>query len=86
MEMTAMFINVAKLKELMEIKFQNNYHEFSRQTGIYASQIYRVINNGSKAGPKFLGRFKKYCLGTGLNFDDYIFWDESLIEQTDSRP
>lgn len=73
-----MYLDKEKVKTLMREKADNNYHEFARQLGVDVAQVYRVLNKGSKAGPKFLGRLMRYCQNNGLDFKYYIFLDEPL--------
>jgi hypothetical protein len=73
-----MFLNKEEVKKLMQEKANGNYHEFARQLNIDVAQLHRVLNTKSKAGPKFLGRFMRYCLENDLDFSLYIFLDEPL--------
>lgn len=80
-----MFLNKAMVKKLMNEKAKGNYHEFARQLDVNVAQLHRVINTSSEAGPKFLGKFKKYCHVKGINFDEYIFLDHPLHVCNGSR-
>jgi hypothetical protein len=73
-----LFLNKEKVRKLMDEKANGNYHEFSRQMGVDVSQLHRVLNTGSKAGPKFLGKLMRYCQDNNLNFKDYIFLEQPL--------
>lgn len=73
-----MFLNKMKVKALMQVKCNGNYHEFARQLNIDVAQVHRVLNTDSNAGPRFLGQFMKYCQQHGEPFNDYIFLDSPL--------
>lgn len=73
-----MYVNKEKVKKLMEKKADGNYRKFARMLNLDVAQLYRVINSDSLAGPKFLGKLKKYCDEHNLDFDEYIFLDEPL--------
>ncbi len=69
-----MFLEKEKVRELMVTKANGNYHEFSRQLGVDVAQLHRVLNTGSNAGPKLLGKLMIYCQENNLDFNDYIFF------------
>ncbi|SFH22183.1 hypothetical protein SAMN05660649_04318 [Desulfotomaculum arcticum] len=73
-----MFLNKEKVKKLMSIHAEGNYHEFARQLEVDVAQLHRVLNTKSVAGPKFLGRFMKFCKKNGLDYNEYIFLDKPL--------
>ena len=79
-----MFVNKAKLRELMIKETANkkhpdgNYNEFARRLRVNVAQLHRTINTDSVAGPVFLGRLKLFRQSRGLNFDDYIFLEQPL--------
>ncbi|CEP67105.1 Uncharacterized [Moorella glycerini] len=73
-----MFLNKIRVKELMQEKANGNYHEFARQLDVDVAQVYRILTKNSKAGPKFLGRFMRFCQDNGLDFRQYIFLEEPL--------
>lgn len=60
-----------------------SYGKFSKDIGVDVSQLHRIINNGSEAGPKFLGKFAMYCEKNKLNFSDFIFFNEVLTGRND---
>ncbi len=72
------YIDKDKLKGLMEERANGGYRKFARMLGLDVAHLYRVLNSNSMAGPKFLGRLKKYCDENGLNFEEYIFLDDPL--------
>lgn len=70
-----MYLDKPKIRELMDKNYNGNYHAFARGLNVDVGRLHRFLNTSSIAGPKFLGKFKKYCSQKGLNFDYYIFLD-----------
>jgi hypothetical protein len=80
-----MYVNKKKLRELMILKTGNlkyingNYHRFAKQLGVDVAQLHRVMNHPAhNAGPKFLSKLVRYCQKEKLDFQEYIFLDQSL--------
>ena len=70
-----MYLNKMKLLELMNTKHGGSYRKFSREIGIEASQLHRVVNSDAKAGTVFLGRLHKYCINQGIVFEEFIYFE-----------
>lgn len=67
-----MEINKDRLWQLLDDAADGNYRKLARLLGVQVSQLHKVLNKNSKAGPVFLGRLRRYCKDTGLNFDEFI--------------
>ncbi|ATO38723.1 UNVERIFIED_ORG: hypothetical protein BDK47_110123 [Anoxybacillus amylolyticus] len=79
-----MYVNKDKVKVLMEERANGRYRKFARMLNLDVAHLYRVLNSKSMAGPKFLGRLKKYCDENGLDFEEYIFLDDPLHAVNDN--
>jgi hypothetical protein len=65
-------INKDRLWQLLDDAADGNYRKLARLLGVQVSQLHKVLNKDSKAGPVFLGRLRQYCKDNGLNFDEFI--------------
>jgi hypothetical protein len=72
------YINIKSFKKLIKAKFKNNLHECARALKVNPSTVWRVVNENSNAGTKFLGNLIEYCNSNDLNFNDYIFLNKPL--------
>lgn len=70
-----MKLNVEKLKELMEKKFDSNYHLFAKALNIDAAHIHRILNDKRGAGVKVISGIMNYCKENNIPFEEYIFFD-----------
>lgn len=68
----AMRVNKDRLFKLMDDMAASNYRELARQLGVGVSQLHRILNKDSKAGPVFLGKLRTFCKEKGLIFDEFI--------------
>lgn len=68
-----MGLRVENLRKLMETNYGNNYNEFSRQTGIDVSLLYRILNGKGNAGIKTLNLLIAFLKKNNLKVTDYIF-------------
>lgn len=74
-----MYLDKTKVVQLMNEKFEGNYNAFSRTLGVNVAHLHRFLNtDGSKAGPKMLGAVAQYCEKEGLEFNNYIFFKQSV--------
>lgn len=67
-----MELNKDRLRALMEQIANGKYREFARMLNIQVSQLHKILNKDSKAGPVFLGRLRHYCLEHNLPFDEFL--------------
>jgi hypothetical protein len=71
-----MEINKDRLWKLLDDVAEGKYRKLARLMDVQVSQLHKVLNKDSKAGPVFLGKLRKFCKDNGLNFDEFVL-DES---------
>ncbi|ANE46288.1 hypothetical protein SY83_08380 [Paenibacillus swuensis] len=67
-----MEINKIRVRKLLDEEAAGNYRELARILDVQVSQLHKLINKDSKAGPVFLGKLRQYCIQKGIPFDDFI--------------
>ena len=67
-----MYLNKMKLKSLMDKEADGNYNKFARMLNVDVSQLHKIINSSSNAGPKFLEKLMAYCQQNNLDFFEYL--------------
>lgn len=67
-----MEINKDRLWQLLDDAADGTYRELARLLGVPVSQLHRVLNGESKAGPVFWGKLRTYCKEHGLEFEEFI--------------
>lgn len=78
-----MEIQIDKLLELIEEKFNNNQTLFAQTIGIERTHLNKVLrNNGKGAGALFCGALIKYCNENNLNYEEYIFLTKNVNKFT----
>lgn len=75
-----MEINKDRLWQLLDDVADGKYRKLARMLDVQVSQLHKVLNRDSKAGPVFLGKLRKYCKENGLNFDEFVL-DEPAQER-----
>lgn len=73
-----MKLNKEMFIKLFDTNFNASYAEASRQLGVAAAQVFRIVNSNGEAGAKFLGKLITYCDTHKLNFRKYIFLPKPL--------
>jgi hypothetical protein len=63
-----MYLDKLKLKHIMETEAEGSYNKFARILGVDVSQLHKILNSESNAGPKFLGKLMVFCENRKLNF------------------
>lgn len=71
-----MEINKDRLWKLLDDVAEGKYRKLARMLDVQVSQLHKVLNRESKAGPVFLGKLRKFCKEHDLNFDEFVL-DES---------
>lgn len=71
-----MEINKDRLWKLLDDAAEGKYRKLARLLGVQVSQLHKVLNKDSKAGPVFLGKLRTFCKENSLNFDEFVL-DES---------
>lgn len=69
-----MELNLDKLKQFIEVKFNGNRSKFASGIGIDRGQLSKILNTGTCAGKDFFTGLYCFCKKEGLNFDDFIFF------------
>ncbi len=67
-----MKINVKALNDFIEANFSGDYKKFAEALKINSVTLWRVLNNKSNAGEKFLTSLMLYCKMNGHEFE-YFF-------------
>lgn len=81
-----MRINIEKVKELIENKFNNNQTLFAQTLGIERTHVNKVLrNNGKGAGALFCGALIKYCNENNIDYEEYIFLDNNVNKFTNEN-
>ena len=68
-----MYIRQEAFINLIETKFNGNYHECARALNINSSTVWRVAKGSSSAGLKMLTKLMQYCNSNNLNYKEFIF-------------
>jgi hypothetical protein len=56
----------------MDREAEGNYNKFARMLNVDVSQLHKIINSNSNAGPKFLEKLINYCQKNNLDFIEYL--------------
>lgn len=72
-----MEINKDRLWKLLDDVAEGKYRKLARLLDVQVSQLHKVLNKESKAGPVFLGKLRKFCNENGLIFDEFILEESS---------
>lgn len=64
--------------KFMKDNYGGVYREFARDLGVEASQLHRILNGDNQAGVVFLGRLHKYCKQKGIDFQEFIFFEQGV--------
>jgi predicted transcriptional regulator len=67
-----MELNKKRLWQLLAEAAKGNFRELSRLLGVQVSQLHKILNTQSKAGPVFLGKLHTYCKENSLPFEEFI--------------
>ena len=67
-----MKLNVENLKKLMQEKYNNNYHEFSRQTGVDVTLLHHILTGKRNAGLKTINTLISFFKKNDLEIKNYI--------------
>ena len=80
-----MNLNIQKAKETLN-KYNISGTDFAARFGIHRSYVYNAMNGNATPGRKFFAAWAKFCRLFGLNFLDYIeFDDEDSDEENTSN-
>lgn len=80
-----MNLNIQKAKETLN-KYNISGTDFAARFGIHRSYVYNAMNGNVTPGRKFFAAWAKFCRLFGLNFLDYIeFDDEDSDEENTSN-
>lgn len=75
-----MNLNIKKAKETL-YKYNITSSDFATRFGIHRSYVYNTLNGVATPGRKFFAAWAKFCRLFGLNFLDFIdFEDDSPAE------
>lgn len=67
-----MELNKDRLWQLLDDVADGKYRQLARILDVQVSQLHKVLNTDSKAGPVFLGQLRKYCKENNLDFDEFV--------------
>lgn len=69
-----MKINIRKLEELIQEKFNGNKTKFAENIGISREYVSKILNDKSENNSaKFCNALILYCENNKLDYKDYIF-------------
>lgn len=70
-----MNLDVKKAKKVLD-NYGITGSEFALRFGIHRSYVYNTMNGTATAGRKFFAAWAKFCKLFGLEFLDFIIFDE----------
>ena len=74
----SMYLNTEKFSNLVEARFGGSYTKCADALNLAPSTVWRVVKGDNKAGMKLLTNLIQYCSINNLNYNDYIFLEQSL--------
>lgn len=70
-----MNLNIEKARDILN-KYGISGTEFAQRFGIHRSYVYNAMNGVATPGRKFFAAWAKFCKLFGLDFLDFIIFDE----------
>lgn len=67
-----MRISIKALRDFIHINFNGDYKKFAKALKINSVTVWRVLNNKSNAGEKFLTSLMLYCKSNGHEYDIFF--------------
>lgn len=71
-----MNLNMNKVKEILEKEGISN-SDFAKRFGIHRSYVYNAISGVAVPGRKFFAAWASFCKIYGLNFMDFIVFNDN---------
>ncbi|GGA32038.1 XRE family transcriptional regulator [Psychrobacillus lasiicapitis] len=73
-----MYLNKGILEKYMKDNYDGSYRKFARDLQVEPAQLHRILNSEAQAGVVFLGRLHNFCKSKNIDYNQFIFFEESV--------